>query len=159
MNPLPIKQYSIKSFVRRDGRLTKAQNYALEHHWNKHGIDYEASMLNIDQLFKRKAPLIIDIGVGTGDATIHHALLHPENNYLAVEVHRPGIGHLLNEIEIKKLNNIKIINHDVMDILQNLIPHKSINQIFIFFPDPWPKNVITNDDSSMNNSWHLSNNA
>jgi tRNA (guanine-N7-)-methyltransferase len=139
LNQIPIKLRTIKSFVRRDSRLTKAQSYALEHYWQKHGVNYDPSTLNIEYLYKRKAPLIIDIGVGTGDATLHHAIRHPENNYLAIEVHRPGIGHLLNQIEINKVNNIKIINHDVIDVLKHQLPINSVNQAFIFFPDPWPK--------------------
>jgi tRNA (guanine-N7-)-methyltransferase len=139
LNQLPIIRRTIKSFVRRDSRLTKAQSHALENYWQRHGVNYADSELNIEKLFKRKAPLILDIGVGTGDATLHHAKMHPENNYLAIEVHRPGIGHLLNQIEINKLTNIKIINHDVIEVLKNQIPNSSINQIFIFFPDPWPK--------------------
>ncbi|HIF51631.1 MAG TPA: tRNA (guanosine(46)-N7)-methyltransferase TrmB [Thiotrichaceae bacterium] len=139
LNQLPFKQRTIRSFVKRDSRLTKSQLYALENYWALHGIDYDTSELNIEKLFSRKAPLILDIGVGTGDTTLHHAMAHPENNYLAIEVHRPGIGHLLNQIETHKLSNIKIINHDVIDVLNNQIPNNSISQIFIFFPDPWPK--------------------
>ncbi len=139
MNQTPIKKRTIRSFVRRDSRLTKAQLHALENYWDQHGVEYDDSTLNLDNLFKRKAPLILDIGVGTGDATLHHAKAHPENNYLAIEVHRPGIGHLLNQIEINKLTNIKVISHDVIDVLKNQIPENSISQAFIFFPDPWPK--------------------
>ena len=139
MKDVSFKQRSIKSFVRRDSRLTKAQLHALESYWQRHGVDYAASTLNIEQLFQRKAPLVLDIGVGTGDATLHHAKAHPENNYLAIEVHRPGIGHLLNQIKIHQLTNIKIIKHDVIDVLKHQIPDYSISQVFIFFPDPWPK--------------------
>ena len=130
---------NIRSFVRREGRLTKAQKYALDHYWEKHGIEYQPALLNIDEIFKRRAPLVVDIGVGTGDSTLKHAQLHPENNYLAIEVHRPGIGHLLNQIESNNLPNIKIINHDVIEILKQQIPNQTISQILIFFPDPWPK--------------------
>ena len=139
MNESPSQHRTIKSFVRREGRLTKSQQYALEHYWDKHGINYQPEPINLEHTFQRRAPLIIDIGVGTGESTLQHALIHPENNYLAIEVHRPGIGQLLNKIENNKLTNIKIINHDVIEVLQNQIPANSTNQIFIFFPDPWPK--------------------
>lgn len=139
MNNTTSKRQAIKSFVRREGRLTKAQQYALNNYWYKHGVDFQPSLLNIEQIFKRRAPLIIDIGVGTGDSTLQHALQHPENDYLAIEVHRPGIGQLLNQIELHGLTNIKIINHDVIDVFMHQIPTRSINQVFIFFPDPWPK--------------------
>jgi tRNA (guanine-N7-)-methyltransferase len=133
------KQFPIRSFVKRDGRMTKSQRHALDHYWVKHGIEYNKELIKLDELFSRRAPVIMDIGVGTGDTTLSHAQSHPQNNYLAIEVHRPGIGQLLNQIEKHKLSNIKIINHDVIDVLEKQIPEQSISQIFIFFPDPWPK--------------------
>lgn len=139
MKENPAKHRSIRSYVKREGRLTKSQHYALDNYWNKHGVEFSSEIINFDTLFKRRAPVIMDIGVGTGDTTISHALSHPENNYLAIEVHRPGVGQLLNRIELKNLSNIKIINDDVVNVLHNQIPYHSLNQIFIFFPDPWPK--------------------
>ena len=130
---------SIKSYVKREGRLTKSQSSALDNYWVKYGVNYSPTALNLESIFGRRAPIILDIGVGAGESTINHALIHPENNYLAIEVHRPGLGRLLNKIESLSLNNIKIINHDVIDILEKQIPNRSLNQIFIFFPDPWPK--------------------
>ena len=124
---LAVKK-SIKSYVKRERRLTKSQLYGLDNYW----IKYE-------EIFESYKPLILDIGFGSGESTINHAISHPENNYLAVEVHRPGIGRLLNKIEENTLTNIKIIKHDVIDILQEQIPDYSLTQIFIFFPDPWPK--------------------
>jgi tRNA (guanine-N7-)-methyltransferase len=135
----PTKQNSIRSYVKREGRLTAAQQEALENYWKKNGVDFSAEILNLDALFERRAPLVLDIGVGTGDSTFSHAQSHLENNYLAIEVHRPGLGQLLNKIELNHLNNIKVSNHDVVHVLQDQIPDDSISQIFIFFPDPWPK--------------------
>ena len=129
----------IKSYVKREGRLTKSQLYGLENYWAKHGIDYNAKIINLEKVFKRYGPIILDIGVGAGESTINQAISHPENNYLAVEVHRPGIGRLLNKIEEYALTNIKIIKHDVTEVLKEQIPNRSLTQIFIFFPDPWPK--------------------
>ncbi len=129
----------IKSYVKREGRLTKSQLYGLENYWAKHGIDYNAKIINLEKVFKRYGPIILDIGVGAGESTINHAISHPENNYLAVEVHRPGIGRLLNKIEEYALTNIKIMKHDVTEVLKEQIPNRSLTQIFIFFPDPWPK--------------------
>jgi len=139
LNDFTDQSRIIRSFVRREGRLTKSQLYALDNYWNKHGIEFCPKFINFDTLFKRRAPVIMDIGVGIGDTTISHAQTHPENNYLAIEVHRPGIGQLLNRIELNNLVNIKIINYDVVNVLQEQIPSHSISQIFIFFPDPWPK--------------------
>ena len=139
MNNDKTKNRTIRSFVKRDSRLTKAQQLALDNYWDKHGIDFNNELIDLYSLFKRPAPIVMDIGVGTGDTTFHHAETHMENNYLAIEVHKPGIGRLLNAIESKKLNNIKIINHDVIEVLENQIPEQCLSQIFIFFPDPWPK--------------------
>ena len=139
MNDTEIKKRTIRSFVKRESRLTKAQELALENYWDKHGINFNNELIDLCSLFKRPAPIVMDIGVGTGDTTFHHAETHMENNYLAIEVHKPGIGRLLNAIESKKLNNIKIINHDVIEVLENQIPEQCLSQIFIFFPDPWPK--------------------
>ncbi len=139
LHTIPAKQNSIRSYVKREGRLTKSQQYALDNYWAQHGVDFSLELIDPDILFGRRAPLILDIGVGTGDTTLNHAETHPENNYLAIEVHRPGIGQLLNNIQSHNLTNIKISNQDVVTVLKNQIPDHAISQIFIFFPDPWPK--------------------
>lgn len=139
MKETPVRPNSIRSYVKRDSRLTKSQLHALDNYWDKYGIEFNDHILDFEKLFKRHAPVIMDIGVGTGDTTISHAQSHTENNYLAIDVHRPGIGQLLNKIELNHLANIKVINHDVVNVLQELIPDRSLSQIFIFFPDPWPK--------------------
>jgi tRNA (guanine-N7-)-methyltransferase len=133
------KKNTIRSYVKREGRLTKSQQYALDNYWEQHGVGFGSDVINLHALYKRRAPLILDIGVGTGDSTFNHALTHPENDYLAIEVHRPGIGQLLNNIASNNLTNIKVSNDDVLDVLQHQIPDRSISQIFIFFADPWPK--------------------
>ena len=135
---LAVKK-SIKSYVKRERRLTKSQLYGLDNYWIKYGIEFSPKIINFEEIFESYKPLILDIGFGSGESTINHAISHPENNYLAVEVHRPGIGRLLNKIEENTLTNIKIIRYDVIDILQEQIPDYSLTQIFIFFPDPWPK--------------------
>ena len=139
MNDSLAVKKSIKSYVKREGRLTKSQLYGLDNYWIKYGIEFSPKIINFEEIFESYKPLILDIGFGAGESTINHAISHPENNYLAVEVHRPGIGRLLNKIEENTLTNIKIIKHDVIDILQEQIPDYSLTQIFIFFPDPWPK--------------------
>jgi tRNA (guanine-N7-)-methyltransferase len=139
LNDTQIRNRTIRSYVKRDSRLTRSQQLALDKHWDKYGIEFSSCQLDLDTVFKRHAPVIMDIGVGTGDTTFFHAQTHPENNYLAIEVHRPGIGRLINAIESNNLNNIKVINYDVIDVLQEQIPDRSLSQIFIFFPDPWHK--------------------
>ncbi len=139
MNDYQIRNRTIRSFVKRDSRLTKSQQLALDNYWDNYGIDFKPELINLYKEFKRHAPIVMDIGVGTGDTTFSHAQAHPENNYLAIEVHRPGIGRLLNTIKLNNLENIKVINHDVVEVLQEQIPARSLSQIFIFFPDPWHK--------------------
>ena len=117
---LAVKK-SIKSYVKRERRLTKSQLYGLDNYWIKYGIEYSPKKINFEEIFESYRPLILDIGFGSGESTINHAISHPENNYLAVEVHRPGIGRLLNKIEENTITNIKIIKRDVIDILQEKI--------------------------------------
>lgn len=139
MKDTQTRNRTIRSFVKRDSRLTKSQQLALDNYWDKYGIEFSPCQLDLDKVFKRHAPVVMDIGVGTGDTTFFHAQTHPENNYLAIEVHRPGIGRLINSIEYNNLSNIKVINHDVIDVLQEQIPDHALSQVFIFFPDPWHK--------------------
>lgn len=129
----------VRSFVRREGRMTEGQKIALEKLWPVYGIDFQTNPVNLEKIFNRHAPTVLDIGCGSGESTLHFAKSHPENNYLAIEVHRPGIGGLLRHINEYRLSNIRVINHDVMDILAQMIPARCIDQALIFFPDPWPK--------------------
>jgi tRNA (guanine-N7-)-methyltransferase len=129
----------IRSFVRREGRMTGGQRQAIEHYWGQFGIEFDHAIINLDNIFQRTAPKVLDIGTGMGETTITLATNHPENDYLAVEVHRPGIGSLLRQIVANELKNIRISNHDVIVILQYQIPVNSLDMVYIFFPDPWPK--------------------
>ena len=129
----------IRSFVLRDGRMTAAQKDALESSWPIHGIEFSKVPLDLHNIFARHAPKILEIGTGMGDATGQMAENHKENDYLAIEVHRPGIGSLMRQIEEKKLSNIRLISHDIVEVLKYQLPENSIDCIYIFFPDPWPK--------------------
>lgn len=129
----------IRSYVLRQGRLTSGQAYALENYWSKYGLDHQSGQLDLDKEFKRRAPRTIDIGVGMGDTSLQMAACFPENDYLAIDVHQPGIGSLLRQIEEDKLSNIRVMCNDVIEILSGQIPDNSFDQAFIFFPDPWPK--------------------
>lgn len=130
---------SVRSYVLRQGRLTKAQALALERHWPQFGIDYRAEPLDLDRVFNRRAPRILDIGAGAGEATLELALRHPENDYLAVEVHSPGVGRLLRGIVRHELTNIRVIRHDVVDVVNHQLAAESLSAIYLHFPDPWPK--------------------
>ena len=135
----PPGRRRIRSFVRREGRMTPAQRAALDGLWQNYGVAYSQALLSLADIFGRNAPVIIDIGSGAGTFTFQHARRHPENNYIAIEVHRPGVGRLLRDIHKSGLKNIRIINHDAVEVLEHQIASNTIDEITIFFPDPWPK--------------------
>lgn len=137
LNP---KNRSIRSFVLRQGRLTKGQERALETNWPKFGVEYSQTALDLDQLFGRNdSKKILEIGFGMGDATAKIAQTLPDCDFLAVEVHTPGIGSLLKQIEELALTNIRIIQHDAVEVLQHMLADTSLDGVHIFFPDPWHK--------------------
>jgi len=129
----------IRSFVLRQGRLTKGQQYALEHLWPRYGIETADSKLDFTSLFLREAPVMLEIGFGNGESLAAMAKAAPERNFLGIEVHRPGVGRLLQLIEEYKLSNLRIIHDDAAEVLKQQIPKHSIDTIQLFFPDPWHK--------------------
>lgn len=129
----------ILSYVLREGRMTPAQKEALEASWPLYGLEFSKASLDLNKIFGRHAPRILEIGSGMGNATAQIADQNRDNDYLAVEVHRPGIGSLIRRIEEDKLSNIRLISHDIVDILKYQLPENSIDCVYIFFPDPWPK--------------------
>ena len=129
----------IKSFVLRQGRLTPGQEKAFKTVWPEYGIDYHATLLDFKKLFGNENPVVIEIGFGNGDSLAEMARENPDINYLGIEVHRPGVGHLLIQIEKFQLSNIRIISHDAIDVLKNCIAENSLQGVQLFFPDPWHK--------------------
>lgn len=130
----------IRSFVLRQGRLTKGQERALETGWPNYGVDYSQTMLDLSRLFGRSdSKKILEIGFGMGDATAQIAKVLPGADFLAVEVHTPGVGSLLKHMEELALTNIRIVQHDAVEVLQNMLPDASLDGVHIFFPDPWHK--------------------
>jgi len=129
----------IRSFVLRTGRMTSGQQRALDELWPKFGVDYTPTLLDLDRLFSRHAPRMIEIGFGTGDALAMFACAHPEMDCLGIEVHRPGAGHLLLQMQTDNIQNIRISCHDAVEVLMHQIPPHSIDAIHVFFPDPWHK--------------------
>ncbi len=132
-------QQTIRSFVLRQGRLSPAQRRACETLLPKYGLSFSQNLLDLDQIFSRQAPRILEIGFGMGESTATIAQAHPENDYLGIEVHTPGVGSLLNRIENLGLTNLRIIQHDVVEVMQHMLPPDCLSGIHIFFPDPWPK--------------------
>lgn len=130
----------IRSFVLRQGRLTKGQERALESEWPKFGIDYAQSLLDLNQVFGRNtSKKVLEIGFGMGESTAKIAQTLPDYDFLAVEVHTPGVGSLLKLNQELALTNIRIIQHDVVEVLQHMVQDGSLDGVHIFFPDPWHK--------------------
>jgi tRNA (guanine-N7-)-methyltransferase len=129
----------IRSFVRREGRLTPAQKRALEELWPRYGVDDTRASLDLATLFGRIAPVIVEIGFGNGEALAATAAAHPENDYLGIEVHRPGVGHLLNLLAAQRIANVRVVVADAKEVLAMRLPDQSLSTVHLFFPDPWPK--------------------
>src|SRR5687768_226365 len=133
----------IRSFVLRQGRVSNAQRRAHEMLMPEYGIPFTGTssenLLDLDHIFGRSAPRFLEIGFGMGETTATIAKTHPQNDYLAVEVHTPGVGSLLKQIEELGLTNIRVIQHDVVEVLQCALPPECLDGVHIFFPDPWPK--------------------
>ena len=126
-------QRPIRSYVLRQGRTTPAQARALETLLPKYGIAFSAEKISSPR------GLILEIGSGMGETTIEIAKLHPELDFVAVEVHGPGVGSLLNAIDREKLTNLRVIRHDALDVLEDMVAEGTLAGIHLFFPDPWPK--------------------
>jgi tRNA (guanine-N7-)-methyltransferase len=129
----------IRSYVLRQGRFSEAQRRAYDSLFPKFGIAFAERRLDLAQAFGRHAPKILEIGFGMGETTSQIAAQHPENDYLGIEVHTPGVGSLLKLIEQENLTNIRIVQHDAVEVLQHMIAPDSLDRVHIFFPDPWPK--------------------
>jgi tRNA (guanine-N7-)-methyltransferase len=132
----------IRSFVRREGRITVAQKQAYAEHWQRFGIDFLGELITPDQwqeLFKRSAPLVVDLGFGNGESTAALALAHPEWNIIGIEVYRPGVGNLFRQLVEKEISNVRVFCHDAVEVLQTAFPSASLQRVQIFFPDPWQK--------------------
>lgn len=129
----------IRSYVLRQGRVTGAQQRARETLLPRFGIPYSRAPLNFDRVFGRAAPRILEIGFGMGETTARIAAQHPENDYLGIEVHGPGVGGLLKRVEELGLTNVRVIQHDAAEVVEAMIPPVSLDGVHVFFPDPWPK--------------------
>ena len=129
----------IRSFVRRPGRTTHAQRRALEEIWPRYGIEFADRTLDLEAAFGRSAPVVLEIGFGNGEALFTSAANHPEIDHLGIEVHEPGIGHLLMLLERADLDNVRLIARDAVEVLEQQLDKASVKVIRIFFPDPWPK--------------------
>ncbi len=129
----------IRSFVRREGRLTKGQERALQELWPVMGVEYRDEMLDLNQLFGREAPVVLEIGFGMGKSLVEMAAAAPEKNFIGIEVHRPGVGACLSSAQDAGITNLRLFCHDAVEVLSQMIPDQSIDTLQLFFPDPWHK--------------------
>jgi tRNA (guanine-N7-)-methyltransferase len=129
----------IRSFVLRQGRYSQAQARAHQTLMPQFGIAYQPQMLDFAAAFGRVAPTVLEIGFGMGETSAHIAKLLPEKNFIGVEVHTPGVGSLLRFCQIDNIHNIRIIQHDAVEVLNQMIPDAALHGLHIYFPDPWPK--------------------
>lgn len=130
---------TIRSFVRRTGRVTASQARALETLWPLFGIEYSAEEIEFSTVFGRDADIVLEIGFGNGDSLVAAAAAHPEQDFVGIEVHEPGIGHCLIGIREAGIQNLRIIAHDAVEVLQHQVSPGSLARINLLFPDPWPK--------------------
>ncbi len=129
----------VRSFVRREGRLTRGQQRALDESLPRFGIPEGEDPIDFDHLFGRRAPVTLEIGFGNGESLAQQAQAQPERDFIGIEVHRPGVGHLLGEIERRELENVRVVVEDAVGVLEQRIPPSSLDAVQIFFPDPWHK--------------------
>jgi tRNA (guanine-N7-)-methyltransferase len=129
----------VRSFVRREGRMTEAQRRAIEDFGARYLIDYRETPCDLDAAFGRAAPRTLEIGFGMGDSILDMARRHPERDHLGVEVHRPGVGRLLRALAEEDIGNVRIVSADAVQVLMHMIPDAALDAVYLFFPDPWPK--------------------
>lgn len=139
MEPSGPGRRSIKSFVRRTGRITAAQNRALSELWPRYGIEYSEGLLMLDEIYGRSAERVLEIGFGDGETIVRDAADKPGTDFLGVEVHEPGIGRCLMAARELGLENLRLIRHDAVEVLRQQIPDAAFVRINLYFPDPWPK--------------------
>ncbi len=133
-----IKPQRIKSFIRRQGRLTPGQQHAIDTLWDRYCLNPDVNY-DFSEVFGRTAPIIMEIGFGNGTSLVEMAEANPELDYIGLEVHTPGVGHILRLIQDKELNNIRLYNHDAVEVLENRIKDGTLTGLHLFFPDPWHK--------------------
>lgn len=134
-----IEPRRVRSFVLRQGRITPAQSQAFDAHWSRYGLEYTDHRVDLQSLFTRPAPVVLEIGFGNGAQLLHAAINEPNRNFIGIEVHRPGVGRLMNGLAEANVDNIRISNHDAVEVIERQLAPGSLDEVRIYFPDPWPK--------------------
>ena len=129
----------IRSFVLRQGRMTEAQKRAFDSHWARYGLALAGAPRDLDALFGRRAGHVLEIGFGNGEALLHAAAAEPQRDFIGIEVHQPGVGRLLNGLAAAGLDNVRVYCHDAVEVLQQDIAEGALDEVRIWFPDPWHK--------------------
>ncbi|QCI24584.1 tRNA (guanosine(46)-N7)-methyltransferase TrmB [Buchnera aphidicola (Muscaphis stroyani)] len=129
----------IRSFICRTGRITRSQSLAIKNYWSLIGVDFQLKPLNLFSVFNRHAPIVLEIGFGSGQSLVETAMNFPDKNFLGIEVYKSGIGTCLNNIYSSGIKNLKIIYHDAVEVINAMISDNTLSMVQIFFPDPWHK--------------------
>ena len=137
--PQPLALRPVRSFVLRQGRMSPAQTRAFEQLLPRFGVPFQPSPLNFADVFGRVAPTVLEIGFGMGETTAAIAQAHPQDDFLGIEVHAPGVGALLKRIDETGLRNVRVVRHDAVEVVAQMIAPASLAGIHVYFPDPWPK--------------------
>lgn len=135
----PPPRRAIRSFVKRGGRTTVAQERALAALWPEYGLEFRGEPLDLAAAFGRDAPRVLEIGFGDGDTLVQLAALHPDRDYLGIEVHPPGVGHCLLAADAAGLSNLRVVQHDAVEVLERALPDAAFDEVLVYFADPWPK--------------------
>lgn len=133
------RKRTIRSFVKRTGRMTESQQRAMDEHWQQLGLTHEQGQLDLAQVFGREAPLVVEVGFGNGDSLVEMAQREPEKDFIGIEVHEPGVGRLINNVVSLGLTNLRAYCHDAVEVFSDCIADESIDRMQLFFPDPWHK--------------------
>lgn len=135
----PAGHRTIRSFVVRTGRMTAGQQKAMDEHWPHFGLGFDTQPLDLDALFNRQAPRVLEIGFGNGEHLAQLAQAHPDRDFIGIEVHPPGVGHLLHLIALHQLSNVRVSCHDAVEVLREQIAPAGLDEVLVLFPDPWHK--------------------
>ncbi|MBW3139849.1 tRNA (guanosine(46)-N7)-methyltransferase TrmB [Ferrimonas balearica] len=134
-----LRQRKIRSFVKREGRMTKGQSRAMEQYWPTMGLTHEQGLIDLAEVFGREAPVVLEIGFGMGKSLVEMAKAEPEKNFIGIEVHGPGVGACLMYAEELGVTNLRLYQHDAVEILADCISDASLDRVQLYFPDPWHK--------------------